>query len=224
MSTCTVSEAHPYRSHDRVSVAVHVHDRRVADDLLPALNTAPELRIAAPADSAVADVALVLTELVTDTVTDALTALSERATNPAQRTVLIAGPLRERHLPQIFAAGVVAILPRKDVLPRQVAHALIAAAHGRAVLPDKLTRWLADEIRFLQTNLLASQGLAAGGLTTREVDVLKLVAQGDDTAQIARQLNYSERTIKKITQELMSRLKLRNRAHAVSYALRVGAI
>lgn len=224
MSICTSAESPTSLTSGRVQVAVHVQDHVVASELVPHLAQSPDLTIAAGDDRELADVALVFADHVTDSLVDELSALSHRALNPAQRTVLIAGPLRERHLAQIFGAGVVAILPRKDVTPRQVTHAVIATSQGRAVLPDKLTRWLADEIRFLQTNLLVTHGLAAGGLTTREVEVLRLIAQGDDTAQIARQLNYSERTIKKIMQEVMSRLKLRNRAHAVSYALRVGAI
>ncbi|GLY50829.1 LuxR C-terminal-related transcriptional regulator [Lentzea sp. NBRC 102530] len=224
MSICTVTEFPAHLTSDRVLVGVHVQDHVVASELVPQLAQSPELTIAAGDDRDLADVALVFADHVTDPLVDELAAMSHRALNSAQRTVLVAGPLRERHLAQIFAAGVVAILPRKNVTPRQVTHALIATVQGRAVLPDKLTRWLADEIRFLQTNILATQGLAAGGLTEREVDVLRLIAQGDDTAQIAQQLNYSERTIKKVMQEVMSRLKLRNRAHAVSYALRVGAI
>lgn len=72
--------------------------------------------------------------------------------------------------------------------------------------------------------MLTSHGLSPGGLTAREVDVLKLLADGQGTEYIAEHLSYSERTIKKIIQDVMSRLELRNRAHAVSYALRVGAI
>ena len=71
---------------------------------------------------------------------------------------------------------------------------------------------------------MASRGLLPGGLTVREVEVLRLLAQGEDTAHIAKSLSYSERTIKKVLQDVMSRLELRNRAHAVSYAMRVGAI
>jgi DNA-binding NarL/FixJ family response regulator len=224
MSSCSFTETPVSLTSDCVQVAVYVRDHVVASELVPQLALSPDLRIAADDDLAVADVALVFADHVTDSLVDELATMSHRALNPAQRTVLVAGPLRERHLAQIFAAGVVAILPRKNTTPRQVIHALIATSHGRAVLPDKLTRWLADEIRFLQTNLLVAQGLAAGGLTLREVEVLRLIAQGDDTSQIAQQLNYSERTIKKVVQEIMSRLKLRNRAHAVSYALRVGAI
>jgi DNA-binding NarL/FixJ family response regulator len=61
-------------------------------------------------------------------------------------------------------------------------------------------------------------------LRSREVDVLRLVAEGYDTAEIARTLSYSERTIKKVLHEMTMRLQLRNRSHAVAYALRAGLI
>jgi DNA-binding NarL/FixJ family response regulator len=50
--------------------------------------------------------------------------------------------------------------------------------------------------------------------------VLRLVADGYETREIASKLSYSERTVKNVLHELTSRLQLRNRAHAVAYALR----
>lgn len=209
---------------ERISVAVRVEDQLLAAELVPQLAASPDLQLLAVGESAPADVLLVLGNAVTDELIDDLAELSERADNPAQRVVLVAGPLRERHLSRIFGAGVVSILPRRDISARLVIRALVATRSGGAVLPEKLTRWLVDETRAFQSDLLAKQGLTSGGLTAREVEVLRLIAQGEDTAHIATQLSYSERTIKKIMQDLLSRLELRNRAHAVSYALRVGAI
>jgi DNA-binding CsgD family transcriptional regulator len=57
-----------------------------------------------------------------------------------------------------------------------------------------------------------------------QCDVLRLVADGFDTVQIARTLSYSERTVKNIIQKVLIRLKLRNRPHAVAYALRNGLL
>jgi len=54
--------------------------------------------------------------------------------------------------------------------------------------------------------------------------VLRLVADGLETSEIASRLSYSERTIKKVLHEVMTRLQLRNRSHAVAYALRNGLI
>lgn len=61
-------------------------------------------------------------------------------------------------------------------------------------------------------------------LTAREADMLRLVSEGLDTAEIARKTSYSERTVKNVLSEIITRLHLRNRTHAVGYALRNGLI
>jgi DNA-binding NarL/FixJ family response regulator len=61
-------------------------------------------------------------------------------------------------------------------------------------------------------------------LTDREVEVLRLVAEGLDTGEIARRLAFSERTIKSVLHDVTTRLQLRNRAHAVAFAVREGFI
>ena len=62
------------------------------------------------------------------------------------------------------------------------------------------------------------------GLSEREAEVLKLVANGHDTAEIAGRLSYSQRTVKNILHDVTTRLQLRNRSHAVAYAVREGLI
>jgi DNA-binding NarL/FixJ family response regulator len=54
--------------------------------------------------------------------------------------------------------------------------------------------------------------------------VLRLVADGHATSHIARELSYSERTVKNIIHDVTTRLQLRNRAQAVAYAVREGLI
>lgn len=58
----------------------------------------------------------------------------------------------------------------------------------------------------------------------REIEVLRLLADGHDTASIARQLHYCERTVKNVIHDITNRHRLRNRTHAVAYALRHGVI
>jgi DNA-binding NarL/FixJ family response regulator len=216
----TVSELRPAE----VAVSVLADDRTFADQVVPSLRAAAELRLLSPGRHSDADVVLVLTSLVTDTL---LAEMTEIAGGTADQTgpclVLVSGPLRERHLARAIACGVVSILPRRDVSARSITRAVLASHHGGSVLPETVVRWLVDDSRTLRQDLLATQGLNPGGLTIREVDVLKLLAEGEDTARIAERLRYSERTIKKIIQDLLTRFNLRNRAHAVSYALRVGA-
>ncbi len=72
--------------------------------------------------------------------------------------------------------------------------------------------------------MLAPRGLTFTGLTDREVDVLRLVADGYDTTQIAETLCYSARTVKNVIHDVTTRFNLKNRSHAVAYAMREGLI
>jgi len=67
-------------------------------------------------------------------------------------------------------------------------------------------------------------GGAAPTVSDRDREVLRLLAEGCDTSEIARKLAYSEPTIKNAIQRLFDLLKARNRPHAVALALRSGII
>ncbi len=60
------------------------------------------------------------------------------------------------------------------------------------------------------------------GLTERECDVLSLVAKGMSNAEIAASLTLSEHTVKSHVQNMLGKLRLRNRIHAVIYAFDTG--
>jgi DNA-binding NarL/FixJ family response regulator len=66
--------------------------------------------------------------------------------------------------------------------------------------------------------------LWAVALSPRDVSVLRLLADGRSTADIAEDLAYSESTIKNIIHDLVSQLGARNRANAVAMAIRAGVI
>ena len=72
--------------------------------------------------------------------------------------------------------------------------------------------------------MLKPRGLTIGGLTEREIEVLKLLAEGLDTAEVGERLFLSDRTVKTIVHDVTSRLELRNRTHAVAHAIRLGLI
>ncbi|EWM17579.1 transcriptional regulator, LuxR family [Kutzneria sp. 744] len=99
-----------------------------------------------------------------------------------------------------------------------------AVATGDGALPpDRLGRLL-DRVARLQRNVLEPRGLHLGGTSAREIEVLRLVAEGFSTKEIAEQLCYSQRTVKAIMHDITNRFHLRNRPHAVAYALREGLI
>jgi DNA-binding CsgD family transcriptional regulator len=94
---------------------------------------------------------------------------------------------------------------------------------GRVEPSDLLGRLL-NQIGSLQRDLLTPRGLTFTGLTKRELEVLRLVAAGYNTNEIARRLAFSERTVKNAIHDVTTRLQLRNRSHAVAYAVRQGLI
>lgn len=74
---------------------------------------------------------------------------------------------------------------------------------------------------------LLDAGSARGSahqLSSREFDVLRLLADGGTTREIADQLSYSERTVKNIVHDLLAKLNCRTRAHAVALAARQGMV
>ncbi|BCJ56870.1 hypothetical protein Jiend_02920 [Micromonospora endophytica] len=99
-----------------------------------------------------------------------------------------------------------------------------AADAGEGAVPPDLLGRLLQQVGALQREVLGPRGLTFAGLAEREVEVLRLVADGFDTAEIATKLSYSQRTIKNILHDVTNRLHLRNRCHAVAYALRNGLI
>ena len=62
------------------------------------------------------------------------------------------------------------------------------------------------------------------GLGEREVEVLRLLAEGCDTSEVAARLYYSERTVKNVVSRAIRHLGVRNRAQAVAVATRSGLL
>ena len=107
---------------------------------------------------------------------------------------------------------------------RRAAAMRSGAAAGEGSLPPDLLGRLLRQVGQIQRPVLSPRGLTVSGLTEREVAVVRLLADGFDTAEIAGRLYYSERTVKNIIHDITSRLELRNRTHAVAYAIREGLI
>ncbi|MGP4002765.1 helix-turn-helix transcriptional regulator [Streptomyces sp. 8N706] len=144
--------------------------------------------------------------------------------NDGARAVLVVSRIREAELLAVIECGVGAILWRHETTAQRLLQAVLAASCGDGHLPSDLLGRLITQVGQLQRST-AGRGAAQGaGLGTREVDVLRLVAEGMDTGEIAMKLSYSERTVKNVIHGLTTRLHLRNRAHAVAYALREGYI
>jgi len=141
-----------------------------------------------------------------------------------RRTVLIGGTIDDDALMTAVELGVSGVLRRTEATAERIVHLLKTAAAGDGSLPADLLGRLLGQVSRMQRHVMAPRGLSNTGLSDRETQVLRLVADGKDTQEIARELSYSERTVKNVLHDVTSRLQLRNRSHAVAYALREGLI
>jgi DNA-binding NarL/FixJ family response regulator len=141
-----------------------------------------------------------------------------------QRIVLLVARVDDKSLLAAAEAGVTGVVRRAEATAGNLAAAIRSAAAGEGSLPPDLLGRLLRQVGHLQRQVLSPRGLTFSGLTERETAVLRLLADGLDTAEVGRRLFYSERTVKNIIHDVTSRLELRNRAHAVAYAIREGLI
>ncbi|MFI7123162.1 response regulator transcription factor [Amycolatopsis sp. NPDC049868] len=142
----------------------------------------------------------------------------------ASRAVMVADTFRSEDMLMAVECGVAALLSRSEMKEGALVSAVLAVSRGAALMSGRLQGILLDQIDRLRLQVLAPAGLTLSGIETRERDVLHLIAEGYQTEEIAKQLTYSEGTVKNVLYGLMARLRLNSRAQAVAYAMRAGVI
>lgn len=167
-----------------------------------------------------ATVTIVIVERVDDAAVQAVRTVQRNGSRAVVVTTEVDGP----GVLAAIEAGCCGLVRRAEATADRLVSAVRAAAAGDGTLSPDLLGKLMDQVARLQRQTTAPRGFVGAALTTREVRVLRLVADGRPTIDIARELAYSERTVKNIIHDVTNRLQLRNRAHAVAYALREGLI
>jgi DNA-binding NarL/FixJ family response regulator len=113
-------------------------------------------------------------------------------------------------------AGAVGFLRKDELTPETLATAVSAAANGTGVVTPDLLGRLLDGV--------AESRPVAARLTDREQQVLALIAAGHPTREVAQELSYSERTVKNVLHDVVTKLNARSRSQAVAFAVREGLI
>ncbi|OZM72123.1 helix-turn-helix transcriptional regulator [Amycolatopsis antarctica] len=210
---------------ESVTVAVDALDPITRSGVPAVLTGNPYLRLLPDAEKGSADVLVFVRPVVTDETLVEIRDARDRATvEGGQRIVLVTNHFRRTDLMIAIESGVLAILPRREAVAARLIPVIVHAKQGVADLPPQLQGQLLTQLNRLRREVLEPIGLTLSGLAEREQSVMRLVAEGLGTADIAEQLRYSERTVKNILYGMMNRLNLSNRAHAVAYAIRVKAI
>lgn len=105
----------------------------------------------------------------------------------------------------------------KNAEPEELHHALLQVMGNKSVIAPDVVNQIFDAVRAKGTN---KDDL----LTERETDVLKCLADGMTTTQIADKLVISKNTVKTHVRNIMKKLDASNRAEVVGIALKVGLI
>jgi DNA-binding NarL/FixJ family response regulator len=106
----------------------------------------------------------------------------------------------------------------KDSSIDEVAQAIRVVADGQSLISPSMAIKLLDE--FKQMSRSDRQQVPTPRLTDRELEVLKLVAQGLNNREIAKRLFISENTVKNHVRNILEKLQLHSRMEAVMYAVR----
>ncbi len=146
---------------------------------------------------------------------EALTAI--RKANPAQKVLMLTISQNDDDLIGAIVAGANGYV-LKNTEPETLRHTIVQVMDGNSVLSPEVTAKVLQAVRRSQTD--RSRGL----LSDREVEVLKCLARGQTTTQIAGVLFISENTVKTHIRHSLEKMEVNNRAEAVARAAQMDLI
>jgi DNA-binding NarL/FixJ family response regulator len=172
------------------------------------------------------DIAIVVADTIDDEVLGCIRTLRRHSLSRIVVVAAVTGP----SVALATEAGANGVLPRSLADGTRLAWVIRQVRHGGTV-----TTIVSDERAVAApakpapapdpaVSATATATKAAPPVSDRDREVLRLLAEGCDTGEIARKLAYSEPTIKNAIQRLFDQLKARNRPHVVALALRSGII
>ncbi len=146
-----------------------------------------------------------------------------RAEHPETEVVVLTTYADDESVLAALQAGARGFLT-KDADAEAIAGALHAAAAGLSTVDGEVQRRLIEAATRGRPQQVAATTELVEGLTTREIEVLRLIAAGLSNTEIARRLVVSEATVKTHVNHVFAKANLRDRAQAVAYAYRTGLV
>lgn len=137
---------------------------------------------------------------------------------PGVRVVILSMHANEEYILQALNVGAAGYL-LKDADPAELELAVKAAARGDTYLSPQVSRQVADYVR-----RTGGKSSLFERLTSRQREVLQLIAEGYTSREIAHQLDISVKTVETHRANLMERLDIRDIAGLVRYAIRTGLV
>ena len=139
-----------------------------------------------------------------------------RAREPSVKVVALSSRSDQRSVPDMIQAGAAGYVLKKAAACEVVEAIREVQAGRKYVSPKLIDPFITDYAQRL------ADGAEPPRLTVREREVLQLIAEGKSTAQIAAQLNVTDKTVGNHRQNLKAKLGLNGTAELTKYAIREG--
>jgi NarL family two-component system response regulator LiaR len=139
--------------------------------------------------------------------------------SPRTQIIVLTSYHQDEHIFPAIRSGALSYL-LKDVLPSDLALAVRKAASGEAVLHPRVAARVVQEVR----DAAQSRVNPFADLTDRELEVLRMIAEGLANDAIASRLIISEKTVKCHVSNILGKLHVADRTQAAVYAWREGIL
>jgi two-component system, NarL family, response regulator LiaR len=143
-----------------------------------------------------------------------------KARSPSTNVVVLTSYHDDEHVFPAIQAGALSYI-LKEVGPNELADAVRKAASGEAVLHPRVAARVVRELQGARRELKPN---VFHDLSDRELEVLKLIAEGLSNAEISGRLFISEKTTKNHVSNILGKLHLADRTQAAVYAWRQGVV
>jgi DNA-binding NarL/FixJ family response regulator len=139
-------------------------------------------------------------------------------TAPTTRVLVLSASNQDADVMDAIMAGACGYL-LKDSSIHDLVTGIRAAANGESLISPAIAAKVLGRLRAASP---AAREEAAAGLSDREMQVLRLIANGNDNAQIAAELHISPKTVKNHISNILMKLQIENRIQAAVFAVRSG--
>jgi NarL family two-component system response regulator LiaR len=214
-------------THDPITVLLVDDHRLVRQGVRAFLETQPDISVVGEADSGETAVTLaaqhapdvVLMDLIMPGMDGVEATRQVKRASPRTQVIVLTSYHQDEHIFPAIRAGALSYI-LKDVGPEELADGVRKAAVGEAVLHPRVAARVVQELHGARRDAVNP----FTELSEREMETLKLIAEGLSNSDIAERMSISEKTVKSHVSNILSKLHLADRTQAAVYAWREGVV